>query len=225
MPLEVFCTGYGRTGTQSLKEALDILGYPCFHMKDIFQQRRSADFWLDLYEGKDVDWEAYFEGYSAAADWPAITFYKEIIERYPNAKIIHTTRDFDSYIRRAKEMISKVIRHGTFQNRVYDKEFIRERMAEHEREVLEFKGNENVLMFSVQEGWGPLCAFLGVPVPDVRFPHVNDTKEFQARLSRIKTISTIVNVPFGLALAWLAWLAWLLPLPFYSRHMYKYDLT
>ena len=35
--------------------------------------------------------------------------------------------------------------------------------------------SDRLLVFQVKEGWGPLCQFLGVPVPEEAFPNVNDT--------------------------------------------------
>ncbi|OZJ04038.1 hypothetical protein BZG36_03570 [Bifiguratus adelaidae] len=223
MTIEVFCTGFGRTGTNSIKEALEILGYPCFHILEIIEAGKDPQAWVDAAEGKKVDWDAYFEGYTAVCDWPAVTFYKELIDHYPNAKIIHSVRDGEKWyesarntiyeastmrpsfpmslltptrIEKLRQMTKKVIWERSFDNRFQDKQYAIRKMEEHTQNVLEYKGKENVLIFRVQDGWEPLCAFLGEPVPDVPFPHTNDTKMFRERIERVTRVNRIMSKVF-----------------------------
>jgi hypothetical protein len=94
MTLEVIGAGFGRTGTMSLKVALEDLGFgPCYHMIELFEHPEHLELWEAASQGKPVDWEELFSGYRATTDWPACSFYKELIERYPDAKVILTVRD------------------------------------------------------------------------------------------------------------------------------------
>src|SRR3954470_9390346 len=96
MTLKVIGAGFGRTGTMSLKLALEQLGFgPCHHMVEVFAHPESVPLWSDAADGK-ADWDAIFEGYLSAVDWPTATFYAELAERYPDAKVILTERDRES---------------------------------------------------------------------------------------------------------------------------------
>jgi hypothetical protein len=92
--VKVVGAGFGRTGTMSLKVALEELGFsPCYHMTEVFEHPDHADLWLAAWHGDPVGWEEFLEGYEAAVDWPACTFYSELMERYPDAKVILSVRD------------------------------------------------------------------------------------------------------------------------------------
>jgi hypothetical protein len=94
MTLEVIGAGFGRTGTMSLKVALEELGIrPCYHMSEVFTHPEHVELWRAAAQGKQVDWERIFGGYRATVDWPACTFYGELMEEYPDAKVILTVRD------------------------------------------------------------------------------------------------------------------------------------
>ena len=78
----------------SLKVALEELGYaPCYHMVEVFAHPEHAPLWEAAWRGEPVDWEGFLGGYEAAVDWPACSFYGELMERYPDAKVILTVRD------------------------------------------------------------------------------------------------------------------------------------
>jgi hypothetical protein len=92
--VKVVGAGFGRTGTMSLKVALETLGFgPCYHMTEVFEHPEHADFWLAAWRGEPVDWDGVLGGYEATVDWPACTFYEELMERNPDAKVILTVRD------------------------------------------------------------------------------------------------------------------------------------
>ncbi|HEX2183431.1 MAG TPA: sulfotransferase [Rubrobacteraceae bacterium] len=92
--MRVVGAGFGRTGTMSLKVALEELGYaPCYHMIEVFAHPEHAPLWQAAWRGEPVDWEGFLGGYEAAVDWPACSFYEELMERYPEAKVILTVRD------------------------------------------------------------------------------------------------------------------------------------
>ncbi|MEU6712076.1 sulfotransferase family protein [Nonomuraea sp. NPDC046802] len=92
--LTVIGAGLPRTGTSSMKAALERLGFgPCHHMFTIFADPALVDRWLPLATGEPVDWEHVFEGFRSAQDWPASFFWREQAEAYPEAKVILTVRD------------------------------------------------------------------------------------------------------------------------------------
>ena len=93
MSIQVIGAGLGRTGTLSLKAALEELGFAkCYHMVEVFAQGRART-WDAAVRGEPVDWDRIFAGYRATVDVPACLFYRELLEKYPGAKVILTVRD------------------------------------------------------------------------------------------------------------------------------------
>lgn len=111
--MKVIGAGFGRTGTTSLKAALEELGFiPCYHMTEVFAHPEHADFWLSAWRGEPADWDGVLEGYEAAVDWPACTFYEELMERNPDAKVILSVRDPERWYESTRTTIyelSKVV--------------------------------------------------------------------------------------------------------------------
>lgn len=94
MTIEVIGAGFGRTGTLSLKAALEELGFgPCYHMSELFEHPEHIELWEAAAKGQPVDWNQIFRNYRATVDWPGGAFYEELMERYPDAKVILTVRD------------------------------------------------------------------------------------------------------------------------------------
>lgn len=92
--MKVIGAGYGRTGTKSLKVALELLGFnQCYHMIELVQNPKGVQFWEAASQGKFVNWDALFKGYQAIVDFPGCCFYQELIKYYPEAKVILTLRD------------------------------------------------------------------------------------------------------------------------------------
>lgn len=203
MALAVIGAGVGRTGTLSLKLALERLGLgPCYHMKEVFENLAAAvPLWDRAANGEPV-WDAIFEGYRSAVDFPASAFYRELAEHYPSAKVILTKRDADRWYKSFEETIShplsepmppkladwgKMVRN-TIVDRVFDGN-TRDRahvIACYERHNAEVKRSippDRLLVYEVSEGWSPLCRFLGAPIPDEPFPKVNTTDEFKERIA------------------------------------------
>ncbi len=87
MALKVIGAGFGRTGTMSLKGALEELGHnKCYHMQEVIANPKHAARWRAAAEGEAVDWNALLEGYQATVDWPGCTFYRELLARYPDLR-------------------------------------------------------------------------------------------------------------------------------------------
>jgi Sulfotransferase domain len=211
MPIKVIGAGLGRTGTLSLKAALEELGFvKCYHMLEVLAHMDDARVWDAAARGDPVDWEKLLAGYQATVDWPGCSFYRELFQRYPEAKVILTVRDpgrwYDSahqtiyYVRNAfpawtgwflprmrafRRMLDRIVWDGTFQGRFEDRAFAIDVFDRHNEQVRRDVPADRLLVYEVREGWGPLCAFLGVPVPDGKsFPHLNDSADFRARIQR-----------------------------------------
>jgi hypothetical protein len=199
MPLKVIGAGLGRTGTMSLKLALEQLGFgPCYHMVEVFKLPDAPGQWSAAADGEAVDWERVFEGFNSTVDWPSASFYRQLADAYPEAKVILTERDADAWYRSTQAtifnvpppqgeptpwhlMVRKVI-GGMFDGDMATKEHVIEVYRRHNDEVRRTIPPERLLIYDVAEGWGPLCAFLGVEVPAGPMPKVNSTEEFQARI-------------------------------------------
>ncbi len=200
MSLQVVGAGFGRTGTASLKLALERLGFAkCHHMREVFPSRFQAEAWHALSRGGVADWERVFEGYAASCDWPSSAYWEELYLHYPDSKVILTVRDEDRWyqstretiypistglprwlimlsarVRLLSEMIDATIWQGTFGGKFEDKEHALRVYRENSERVREVVAPERLLVFEAKEGWEPLCGFLGVAVPDEPYPHVNE---------------------------------------------------
>ena len=92
--MKLIGAGFGRTGTMSLKIALETLGFsPCYHMTEVFAHPEHTWFWISAWRGDPADWDGVLGGYEAAVDWPACTFYEELMKRHPDAKVILSVRE------------------------------------------------------------------------------------------------------------------------------------
>ena len=205
--MQVIGSGFGRTGTMSTKHALNQLGFgPCYHMEEVYRRPSHARRWVDVAEGRPVDWRALFAGYGATVDYPASVVWEDILAAFPEAKVLHTVRDADAWyestattIARAHDFIAGWLRRiplverpfqvskllvwdGLFDGRFDDRAHaigVYEAWTDHVRATVPA---DRLLVFDVAEGWEPLCRFLGVPVPDRPFPRVNDRAEMMRRL-------------------------------------------
>jgi hypothetical protein len=100
MALHVIGTGKGRTGTTSLKIALEQLGFgKCYHMWELMNNPDQLIYFQQAERGENVNWDELFNGYHSACDYPVIRYYKQILEKYPDAKVIHTMRDAESWFK------------------------------------------------------------------------------------------------------------------------------
>ena len=197
MALKVIGAGLGRTATFSLKFALEHLGFgPCYHMAEVFAgSRRNVPLWLDVVRG-NPDWDAVFAGYQSTTDYPACTYWRELTALYPDAKVILTVRDADTWFDSVSETIFSPQMQGSlagspvgammqgvifeaFGDRVTDRAFMTDWFTRRNQTVIDSLPPDRLLVFSPKEGWGPLCAFLGVPMPDSPFPRVNSRDEIK----------------------------------------------
>lgn len=198
MALTVIGAGVGRTGTFSLKFALEHLGFgPCYHMAEVMagDVRRTLPMWFDVVGGKP-DWDRLFEGFRATTDYPAASYWRELAAHYPDAKVVLSVRDPNSWFESVNETIfsdrmlnslagspMETLLQGTIfkdiggRANLRDRAFMTDWFARRNQTVIDTLPPERLLVHSPKEGWAPLCAFLGVPVPDVPFPRVNSRDE------------------------------------------------
>jgi hypothetical protein len=216
--------------------ALEELGFvKCYHMLEVFTHPEHVPVWDTAARGKPVDWESLFRGYAATVDWPGCNFYADYLRLYPDAKVILTVRDperwYDSalrtiyYVRNAfpawarllnprmrgfTRMLDRLVWVGMFRGEFEDKWLALEVFHAHNEHVKRTVPPDRLLVYEVKEGWGPLCAFLGVPVPEGKpFPHVNDGEEFRARIGRVARIMHAVGyAAMGIVALLLAGLAY-----------------
>jgi hypothetical protein len=204
MPLKIIGAGLGRTGTMSLKLALEKLGLgPCFHMAELFADPSRVPGWLAAADGHP-DWEAVFNGFPATTDYPACSFWRELAAACPQAKVILTVRDPDKWFESTQETIfsepmSERIRNSpmksffektvwkAFGDKIHDRAFMTAEFKRHNAEVQNALPKQRVLVYEVKQGWEPLCKFLGVPVPSTPFPHVNSREEMKAMMAATQT--------------------------------------
>ncbi|HET7307147.1 MAG TPA: sulfotransferase [Gammaproteobacteria bacterium] len=197
MTLRVIGAGLGRTGTTSLKRALEqLLEAPCYHMGDVYRNPEHTALWHEAVRGRMPQWQRLFDGYAAAADWPVASFWQELGEAYPDALIVLSVRDPEAWWHSANETIFEVLENSTndawrlmvgdlfasrFTRSVTEKKGCIEAFERHVAEVRENVPEDRLLEWQPGNGWEPLCRALGVPVPDMPFPHANTTREFQSR--------------------------------------------
>ena len=202
MTIRVVGAGLGRTGTHSLKLALEqLLGGPCYHMVEVFGHPEHALVWRDAALGKPVDWDALFEGYVATVDWPGAAVWQEMADHYPDAVVLLSVRESaDAWWRSANNTIFEAIDRqaaadgngdwytmiqamfGRFTPDVRDEAKAKAAYEAHNANVRATVPPGRLVDYTAGDGWEPLCAALGVPVPDAPFPHVNSTEDFRAMM-------------------------------------------
>ncbi|KDA41575.1 sulfotransferase family protein [Frankia sp. B2] len=202
--INIIGAGFGRTGTLSLKLALEQLGYgPCHHMDEVLAHRETIAAWTSAAEGAPVDWDSLYGQYRSTVDWPGARFWRELADHYPSARVILTVRDPEKWYDSARStlfqaisnrparmsaeamrvitMMNLVVWDGVFKGRFADKDHALQVFAEHNAAVQREISADRLLVFDVAQGWGPLCDFLGVPVPGEQFPRLNNREAYAAK--------------------------------------------
>ena len=219
MPLKVIGAGFGRTGTNSLKVALEQLGYdPCHHMKEVGPSLEQINWFDQASKGEVMDWDKVFAKFEAAVDWPVVTYYQELAEHFPDAKVILSVRDAEDWYNSAHEtiyavsrnvpawlkwlvppigrliaMVNRSIWDGVFAGQFKDRDSTIGVFNQHIEDVKKNIPAERLLVHSAKEGWAPICGFLDKPIPNTPYPRVNEAKE-------IKRMVMVLKV-----LGWLPW--------------------
>ena len=198
-PLRVVGAGLGRTGTHSLKVALEqLLGGPCYHMLEVFSRPEHARQWHGAFNGRAPDWDVLFDGFVATVDWPAAACWRELIDVYSDSLVLLSVRaSADEWWRSADRTIFERFRVEAtgddpwramadamlerFTPHYLDEAEAKAAYERHNADVRATVPPERLLEWRATDGWGPLCEALGVDVPDVAFPVTNTTAEFRAR--------------------------------------------
>lgn len=201
MSLSVIGAGFGRTGTMSLKMALEQLGFgPCHHMEEVFANPAQLAGWQAAAAGEPVDWDQVLDGYRSSIDWPSAHYWRQLAAANPEAKVVLSVRPVDRWwasfsgtiakvlemreeigdpnIRAIAAMAHTIISEQTFSGALTDEATARAAFEQRSRDVQAALPAERLLVFDVTEGWGPLCAFLDCPVPPGDFPRSNSHDEF-----------------------------------------------
>jgi hypothetical protein len=196
MTLEIIGAGFGRTGTDSMRKALNMLGLgPCHHMFEVTDNPVMKARWRALLDDDSApDWAALFEGYRSCVDWPAAHYWRDLVTAYPQARVILTWRDPASWWKSYEATILQFFRTSTdresvgirviakaFGDRVGDRDYVLGQYAANEAAVLATVPAARLLVHKLGEGWEPLCGFLGVPVPAEDYPFGNTTADMQKR--------------------------------------------
>jgi len=201
--IKVIGAGVGRTGTTSLYAALKILlSGNCYHMMEVFPRPDDVPVWHDAALGKMPDWKTFLSEYKAAVDWPASAYWEDLAKTYPDALIILSTRsDGETWFKSAsntifpsmlaaedspwRRMAFDMVKHR-FTPDIENKAAAIAAYDAHNAYVRAHAPRERLLDWQATQGWAPICAALGMPMPDEPFPHANTTAEFHERAKDTK---------------------------------------
>lgn len=200
MTLSVIGAGFGRTGTESMRRALEHLGFgPCHHMYEVIAKPEQRRQWRAIAAGAEPNWDEVFAGYRAAVDWPSAFFWRELSAHYPNAKMLLTLRSAESWYASMEKTIFQVLGASTdresvgvkliaervFSGRLNDREHAISLFEKNTAEVQAAFGEDRLLTYHIGDGWEPLCRFLNKPVPDIPYPSSNAAEDFHTTLARL----------------------------------------
>ncbi|MGA8262757.1 MAG: sulfotransferase family protein [Arenicellales bacterium] len=239
MALKIIGAGFGRTGTLSVYTALRQLGFPCYHMFEVLENKDNKshlDFWRKVANsepGAQHDWEQVFAKYTATVDNPACCVWRELMAAYPDAKVLLTVHPrgaeawYESTMdtiyftetmwqfkvlelttpfgRKFGDMSRKLIWQRSHQGTMEDRDRAIAHYHRHIEDVKAAVPADRLLVFSVDQGWEPLCRFLDVPVPQEPFPNLNDRPAIKKTL---RAMTRGAYVILGLGAAALAAVAW-----------------
>ena len=210
--MKLIGVGFGRTGTLSLKQALEQIGAgPCFHMLDLIEgenRERDLPYWVKIANDEPVDWDEVFEPWQSTVDWPACTYWRELMDHFPDAPLLLNYRDFDGWYRSVENtiyavkkaalagelpeaadreapspelwgVIEKIVWQGDFQGRFEDRGWVRDMYHERIEMLKREIPSDRLILWRLGDGWEPICEKLGVEVPDEPFPNVHATNEFR----------------------------------------------
>jgi hypothetical protein len=197
MSIKVIGPGFGRTGTASMREALNILGFgPCHHMAEVMANEDQKRRWRALAQGAAPDWGQLFEGYSSCVDWPSAHYWRELVAFYPQARVILTYRSPETWWASFEQTILVGVNQSTdpeslglaliakqvFGGRPSDRAHAISLYEANVRAVMETVPPERLLVHQPSDGWEPLCAHLGAPMPTQPYPSRNSSSDFRSAL-------------------------------------------
>jgi hypothetical protein len=207
--MKLFGAGLPRTGTLSQKVALEMAGLgECYHMVNVLGDLSQGAVWRRVLSG-ETDLREALAGHGASVDWPGGFFYREALEAFPEAKFLLSVRDPQAWERSMRATIWDVLygdsivqdlssararvdpgwrSYTELMREMWDRagmapdcDLARE-MERFNQEVIDTIPADRLLVWSVAEGWEPLCEFLEIPVPGAPFPRLNDSASFGERI-------------------------------------------
>jgi len=209
--MKVLGVGFGRSGTMSIKQALEEVGAgPCFHMIELIRNNEMIPPWHDAAIKGEVDFDRMFEGFESTIDWPGCSYWRELIEYYPDAPVLLNYRDFDGFYKSCKntiyalreaamkgelvedasrpapppelwQVIGKLLWEQDFQGRFEDEQWMREMYYARIEEIKQTVSADRLTVFKLEEAsWQPIADMLGIDPPEGEFPHLHDTDEFRS---------------------------------------------
>lgn len=199
MTLQVIGAGFGRTGTDSMREALNILGLgPCHHMMEIMSSEEQKRRWRAFVKGEAIGWDLLLGGFASCVDWPTAHYWRELAQAFPQAKVLLTYRSAESWWESFEKTLVPAIdastdpdslgvalvRDRVFGGRHHDRAHA---IALYEANVQAVKAEiapGRLLVHEAADGWEPLCRFLGRPVPAQPYPSRNSADEFRGAAER-----------------------------------------
>ncbi|KAL9540756.1 hypothetical protein MBANPS3_009502 [Mucor bainieri] len=223
-PLEVIGAAFGRTGTDGLRAALNMLGYKTYHMRQFWEDPElNPDEFYEAYMHRDqADWDKLYANYNAALDWPTCNFYKDLVAKYPDAKVLLTVRSADSWYKSAKNtvhrasttglrppegsrmaafgrMIATVPMDGLLADKeaFADEEKVKQIYLDHIEDVKKTVPADRLLIMELGEGWTRLCEFLGKEVPTEPYPSINSAEDFQKLIRVFESNPEANDLPDG----------------------------
>lgn len=197
--MDIIGAGLSRTGTMSTQAALQILGYPCYHMSEVARSDQHIQAWQCFMSGvSTMNWAELLTKFKATVDTPCCLYYQEMMAAFPDAKVLLTLRDpdkwYDSLVSLSSaleefrsdssehprlagflevaDLVGMKLTRGDF-----SRENCIDAFHQHNADVQANVPAERLLVFQVEEGWQPLCEFLDKEIPAVAFPHLNEGKE------------------------------------------------
>jgi hypothetical protein len=202
MNLQVIGAGLGRTGTNSLKLALEqLLGGPCYHMFELFQRPEDVPAWQAAVDGDPVDWSGLLDGWVATVDWPGAPVFDQMAAAYPDALVLLSIRDGEAWYRSMNETIFALMRSEPDAEPNPLQHLVRSEFAKwltldiddqaktiaafdrHNERVRDTIPAHRLVEWGTGDGWQPLCEALGLPIPDDPFPHANASGDFRSTVS------------------------------------------
>ena len=201
MALEVVGAGLGRTGTASLKLALEqLLERPCYHMSEAIERPQDTAVWRSALRGEPVDWNGFLAVYAATVDWPACAFWRPLLVANPEAVVLLSSRESaEAWWRSMERTIVATLsapvpeddrdwqeRRAMTMTMIerFDPDWRRAESAiaayeAHNEAVRAEVPAERLIDWQPGAGWEPICSALRLPVPDTPFPHTNTTADFR----------------------------------------------
>ncbi|KAJ7610979.1 P-loop containing nucleoside triphosphate hydrolase protein [Roridomyces roridus] len=219
VPMEVLNLSMSRTGTASMKAALLILGYnDCYHFFNIYENIQDCDMWVEAYQAKfqgkgkfgRAEFDKILGHCRAVCDAPCNSFGPELIEAYPEAKVLLVERDIESWYKSWNVVLDGIFDKTFHVAEWFDPAWMgrlaalvriwmnedlesptmpeaqkvsRDKYRAHYAEIRRVTPKERLLEYELGSGWEPLCKFLGKPVPDVPFPRINEASAYREKMA------------------------------------------